>query len=320
MDSETKPYDFITMEVNITDAGNNVLSRETHFRKDDLLVFENSFTITEDPFIGDWILSVQVDDDPEATKKIFEIREYVLPRFEAFADTKEFIPLSDREINVVVYAKYNFGEYVKGKAKVTAKMYDSKFPESVKQQKQFLIANISTKKQLVIKLREHLKIVVAIRDIIVKIEVEFEEELTKKTISVEKSVIVQKGESFQIKVFRPQLKLKPGFPYEFKVVVRKADGSLESYHGDVKIKVSFFYSLEKCSQKKPAHREIKEFARIIQKKLTAGSVNFGLDVPQNTSAMSLNIGYYDTKHTVNVLRFPSKTRDYLEAKIKTNER
>jgi CD109 antigen len=314
LNAETKPYHYKQMTVKITDAVGNVVYDKI-VEKDDEFVFEGDHSITEDPFLGDWVLSVQVDDDPKVTKRTFEVKEYILPRFEVFADTKPFVTLSEQKLIISVYAKYNFGEFVKGKATVTAKVYDSKFHNKLDYENNFKVKDISAKKSLVINLRQDLKIMTVIRDRIVKLEVVFEEELTKKLMTAEKTVTVRKEGSFNIEVQRPQLKLKPGFPYKFKVIVRQPDGSIESRNGTVIVEAQFFYSQPKCTRKGSLENEIKGFEKNIERKLTFGASNFELQVPQNTSAMTLKITYFDTTKVVNVLRFPSKTREYLEAKV-----
>ena len=314
LDSETKPYEYDTLVVDIIDSEDNVLFNYLHVN-DEKLVYTNAYNISNNPFLGIWSLKVQVNGHPETTCKTFEVKEYVLPRFQAFIETKEYVPITDKKVILSIYAKYNFGEFVKGKANALVKVFDSKYPDKLLTTMQIQVSNISQKKTHSIDIRLDLKVESAFRDIFVDVEVEFEEELTKKKMKAEKRVTIQNQGTFLIEVIRPQLKLKPGFPYEFRIVVRNPDNSLVSGENYVQIKVLYYYSLEKCALFNISGKKTKNYELQTQKKLKKGKANCSFDVPQNVSALTFTIEYFDSKEIVNVLRFPSKTREYLKAKV-----
>lgn len=315
LDAETKPYNYESLRLTIADAYGNVIHETEH---DNDLVVEDHHEITEDPFLGEWILKVQIDDDDTFTTKTLEVSDYELPRFEAFAKTNKHVTLSEKAIKLSIFAKYNFGEYVKGKAKVTAKLYDSKYPDQLMRDPPHtqMVNDILDKKQINLNLKNDLKVLHAIRDITAILEVEFEEELTKRKMYVNETVTIRKKGDFKIEIIRPQPKLKPGFPYKVNVVVRRSDGSFEeSANFPVRIKAQFHYSLPKCTVKGVKEESRKGFEHNFEKGLRNGVAEFILSVPHNTSAMALSVSYLETQKTVNVMRFPSKSRDYLMAKL-----
>lgn len=318
LDAETKPYQYESLGLTITDAVGNVVHEVQEIFSLDLL-YESHHQITEDPFLGVWTMRVQIDND-EGTKKTFEVNEYVLPRFEAFVETKKQVTLSDETMKLSVFAKYNFGEYVKGKATVVIKLYDSKYPNLLMHNPPHKqpIDDILNKKQLKINIASELKVKHAIRDIVAQVEVEFEEELTNKKMFVNETVIIRKKEAFLIDVIRPQARLKPGFPFKFTVLVKKGDGTFEK--GGVRsvhVKAQFYYSRPKCTVKGDKSNTRSGFDHNFGKTLKNGFVDFVLDIPHNTSAVTLNVNYLDSRKTVNVTRFPSNSRDYLIATVKS---
>ena len=314
LDSETKPYEYVNLVVSIIDSEDNVLFNKMYVN-DEKLVYTNAYNISNNPFLGIWSLKVQVDEHPETTCKDFEVKEYILPRFQAFIETKEFVRITDRKIIVSIYAKYNFGQFVKGKAKVTVKVFDSKYPTDLAIQKQVQLSNILQKKDHSFDIKSDLHLTSASRDIYVDIEVEFEEELTKKKMKAEKRVTIKEQGKFLIEVIRPQLKLKPGFPYEFRVLVRNPDNSLVSSNNKLEVKAQFYYSSEKCALNVSAIGTTEIAESYESKGLKNGVANLSFDIAANTSGMTITFKYFDSEKIINVLRFPSKTRDYLKAEV-----
>jgi hypothetical protein len=141
--------------------------------------------------------------------------------------------------------------------------------------------------------------------------------LTKKKMEVQKTVIVQNQGAYSIEVLRPQLKFKPGFPYEFSVVIRKADGRLDTSSGNVEVEATFKYGKDRCTFKDSLPTGIKSLKYSFDEELELGKANFKLDIPNNTTTLSLSVTYFGSKNVVNVTRFPSRTREYLEVEVRS---
>lgn len=317
LDADTKPYQYKKLEISVADAEETVVHKEESINMQKGLVFESELTVPENTFYGNWTITVEVDSQKDSlTKQTFEVMEYVLPYFEAFGDTKKFVAIGTGRIDISIYALYNFGEHVKGKAKVTARTYDSKFPDRLSNMKTFVINDILTKKPLVINLADDLKISAVIRDIIVKIEIVFEEELTGKKQSKEEIVRVVKDGEYKIEVLRPKLKFKPGFPYDLKIVVRKPDGSMTTNSG-ITVTTTTYHSLPMCTTKAYKQNAIKRTDKDFLTSLKSGVLDLILEPPANATAITLRIKYYDTLKEINILGSITNSREYLHAEIMT---
>lgn len=316
LNAETKPYQYKKIQVRINDAvENTVYKREFNYPPE--FVIEDEHLITEDPFLGSWKISVQVDNEGQFTEFFFQVDEYVLPRFEAFIRTNQHVTFSELKIRLSIFGKYNFGEYVSGKAKLTIKIYDSKYKDKLQKEHHVVVADILTPQLITIDFKRDLKIISAVRDLVAKVTVEFEEKLTGKIMYTNETITIRKEDSFKINVIRPHMKFKPGFPFFMTVVVRRPNGAIieKSPSTPVFVMAEFFYSLPKCTLKNDKRVAINVLERNLQGQLEKGKVDFEMDVPKNTSAITITITYLSTKKVVNVMKFPTKSRDYLEAKV-----
>lgn len=320
LDSSTKPYDYNKLTIQILDLYGAVLEENdvSSYTLHGEMVQKREFRIPEDTILGNWAISVQVDDDIESvTKQTFEVKEYVLPRFEAFIDTETNI-VNEQDLKLSVFAKYNFGEFVKGKATIKLMKYDSGVPDVVQKKLNFAIENIDTKKVHAVNLNKDLDIFHVVRPFIIKVEMEFEEEMTKRIMYANETITIGSPVGFAISVNRPKLQMKPGFPYEINVIVRGPDGKIITGK-EVKVKAELYYDYPKCTKLGDTGFTFDGFFQNKEKKLINGMAEFTIDVPKNTSAMILTVSFFDMEKTVNVTRFPSKSREYLMAKILTTK-
>jgi CD109 antigen len=124
LNPEMKPYQFKKLKIKVTDHDNTEYYSENVDQTTlNNLLYESSFAIPDEPFPGNWSINVQVDND-ELISKTFEVKEYILPRFEALIKTKQHVVSSEKTLNLEISGKYSFGQLVQGKAKVTAKVYE----------------------------------------------------------------------------------------------------------------------------------------------------------------------------------------------------
>ncbi|KAG4078918.1 hypothetical protein HA402_005578 [Bradysia odoriphaga] len=80
-------------------------------------VFTGELQLSDYPNLGNWYINVEVNG--EAKKKLFEIAEYVLPKYQVIIDTDKDVTYKDGQIRITVRAKYTYGKPVKGQAVVT---------------------------------------------------------------------------------------------------------------------------------------------------------------------------------------------------------
>lgn len=306
LDLDTKPYQYDAMQIEVKDAvGISRYDRSLDFFDEDRMVFIDSFDIDDDPYFGTWTVHVLVDNEI-STVQTFEVKEYVLPRFEAFVTAKKQLTFTEK-LNLSVYAKYNFGKYVKGKAKVTAKISGK---DTIA--KEFSIDNIESAQQLSINTKTDFKITNALRDVVIELGVEFIEELTGQRAFVNETVTI--SQFFKIKVDRPRQKFKPGFPYDFSVRIFKHDGSIVTTKTTLvnvkarKIEIGDKCTFSKRSVLSNSHKDKSGF-------LKDGKAKFSFEISKNVKSLTLEIEYLNTRKIMEIGRVVSKSREYMLAEL-----
>lgn len=118
LNADTKPFPTESVEVYITDGSNNRIKQydKIFFRRG---VCRHSLQLSDEPVLGNWVIHVKVDGKDPETIKMFEVAEYVLPKFEVNVVTKPKIYRED-DIIVSYSAKYTYGKDVEGSAVVSA--------------------------------------------------------------------------------------------------------------------------------------------------------------------------------------------------------
>lgn len=319
IDSEMKPHIVETFRVEVVDALDTVVIE--HIAEEGLEkgVISNYFDIAEEPLMGEWKLKAFISDgktdEEDVVEYKFEVKEYVLPRFEVIVDTKHDVTQNEGVIRVTVYGNYTFGEFVKGKATITAKLYDSKFPDTV-QHTVSKTVDVEFKKLVEFNMRNELNIVNEIRPYLVKFEVEFEEGLTGQKMKKNAEVRIFKTGEFFLELKPEEKRFKPGFTYKVKAIVRTFDGSLATDRfNSVNLKVNYFYKPPLCSINDASF--LKNYEYNEAKMLKSGVTEFILAVSENTTAMAITATFNDVKTTLNVSRHESKVREYLVIKSLT---
>jgi len=120
LNADTKPFQADSVEVFITDGSNNRIKQydKVFFRRG---VCRHSLQLSDEPVLGNWIIHVKVNDKDPETIQIFEVAEYVLPKFEVNVVTKNKVYRED-DIIVSYGAKYTYGKDVEGSAVVSAEV------------------------------------------------------------------------------------------------------------------------------------------------------------------------------------------------------
>lgn len=314
IDAETKPYQVKNMIVEVLDGNGDVVKPFKDFDEGTFKtgVYVNELVVSTEPVTGNWTLQVVIDDEKDLmTKQIFEVKEYVLPRFEIIADTVSDITQGAGAIKITVSANYTFGEFVIGKATVTARVYDTDYPTKV-QQTAVKTVDVEFKRMVEFNIREELKIYNSIRPYRVDFEVAFQENLTGQKLMKTISVRVHKTGEFKIQLVREQKRFKPGYPFKLKAIVRQFDGKLTADRTNpVQFTVNFYYSPPLCTPISEVNNFDKTFEANRNIMLKSGVAEYELKVPANTTAISVTAKYQDAKATLNVTRHVSNSREYL---------
>lgn len=327
IDFEMKPYRVDKMKVEFFDPLNNVVAQieEEEYAKLEKGVYVNSFGIAMDPIMGKWgirVVSSVNEDSKNKTKEDlvtlqhFEVKDYVKSQFEVIVDTKHHATKDEGYVRLDISAKYTHGGFVKGKAVITARVYDIQFPNIV-QHAAAKSVDVEFKKLVNFDIKNDLKIINEIRPYEVKFNVDFEEKRTGLENKGAVSVRIYRSDEYNLQIVRKEKRFKPGFPYEFKVIVYQSDGSLSNeLFTPVKLKINYFYKAPKCTLLSEVGSFVRgEFLRYTP--LRNGMAQFKMDVPANTTAMSLKVKFLDAEASVNVSRYESKSREYLVIKSLT---
>lgn len=309
---EEKPFNTATEKMETTTRANKPRDKNI-FRNN---VFKDSFQIDVEPVLGIWGIRVKVNEDEEETTHKFEVKEYVLPRFEVFVGGKSHVTENEGVIRLVISANYTFGQFVKGQAEIKAEMFDSAILDKV--QATFTkTVDIEQQQAVSFNIRNELQIPNTIRPIIANFTVTFREHSTRETQRSYKTVRVHHYDDFKLELFRDQKTFKPGYPYSIRAIVRKNDDSLVLDQGkSVELNLKFFLTHLKCTSKNDtnlANRLIETNKMATPKE---GFATFDFIVPANATAISITASYLSAKASMNVTRFDSRTREYLFASFR----
>lgn len=290
--------------------------KEDKFKKG---FYNNTFVIDEETLLGTWTIKVRINDDDDiVTTQPFQVEEYVLPRFKVIVDTKPHVTLDEGSIKVGVSAIYTFNEFVEGSAKVTANVYDTGHPTLLQKTVSKSADNVNFKKTLDFNIKKDLGVYNTIRAFQVDFKVEYTEKLTGQKLEGKSSVRIHEHGDVTLDLIRVEKKFKPGYPFNLKAIVRKYDGSLESNRiTPVLLRIKYFFSPLMCSSKSKIDSLINSVETNKENLLSGGIAAFEIEVPQNTTAMSITAKYLYAKSSLNVTRFVSNTREYLFVSLRT---
>jgi hypothetical protein len=258
------------------------------------------------------------DDDNVITKQNFKVEEYVLPRFEVIVDTKSHVTLEQKIIRLTVSANYTFGESVKGKALITARVYDTEYPDNVQNTYSKTVYDIFYKQKTEFRIKEDLGINHNIRPFKVEFNVAFVEALTGQTLEKNATVKVQANDDVAIEIRKFKNKFIPGFVYKIQTVAFKFDGSfVTSTITPVELHVKFYATPLMCSSKEKATSLVSTFELNAEQIPKNGYTNFDLAIPKNVTDVSITARYLFAEASLNVTRVVSNTREYIYARVKT---
>ncbi|XP_036890205.1 CD109 antigen [Sturnira hondurensis] len=113
--SDFKPYK-TSLNILIKDPKSNLIQQWLS-EKGDLGVVSKTFQLSSHPILGDWSIQVQVND--QTHYQLFQVSEYVLPKFEVALQTPLYCSLNSKSLNGTVTAKYTYGKPVRGDVTLT---------------------------------------------------------------------------------------------------------------------------------------------------------------------------------------------------------
>lgn len=105
-----------SLNILIKDPKSNLIQQWLS-EQSDLGVVSKTFQLSSHPILGDWSIQVQVND--QTYHQLFQVSEYVLPKFEVALQTPLYCSLNSKSLNGTVTAKYTYGKPVKGDVTLT---------------------------------------------------------------------------------------------------------------------------------------------------------------------------------------------------------
>lgn len=321
IDAETKPYQVDKLSVELLDARGNVVTHLDEHNQDNLSkgVYVNEFEVAAGSVIGKWKIRVTSSSKRknDVTEHHVAVKKFVLPQFVVNVDTKNDVSQDEGAMQLVISANYTFGEYVKGKAVITARVYDPVYPKIIQQTVSKAI-NVDRKATVEFGIKKDLQIFNEIRRYDVVYEVVFEDVLTgQQETKIVPVGIHQIGEHF-LEIVTASKRFKPGFPYDVKVIVRKFDGTLsENKLNRVKLTTDFYYKASTCMRPSATINLSNRFESNKETNLINGIAEFSLRVPANTTDMAITAQFFDDEVSVEVNRQESKSHEYLVLKSLT---
>jgi len=220
LDADTRPFNASKVKIFITDGGDNRVKQfdNPKFVKG---VYQNELQLSDLPVMGNWSIHVEVDAKKEG-RKVFEVAEYVLPKFELSIEANPDANFKDGKIRATVKAKYTFGKAVKGNATITASQDKSYYYYLNEPKKVSKTVDIDGKKVVEFDIEKDLGIRDKYQEHTVNLCATFTEELSGKQqnatakvqihITPHKMELKKSGENF-----------KPGFPFKVTAIVKHHD-------------------------------------------------------------------------------------------------
>lgn len=275
--------------------------------------------VIDEPVFGNWSIKVTVNDEESfATTKFFEVKDYILPRYEVVIETAHDVQISDREIVLDICGNYTFGELVSGTLEVTASVYDPDYPKII--HRKISKTGVAEFHSIITyDIKNELKIRNSIKPYTVQFDVTFKETLTGQIAEKQAKVRVYKSNEYFIDFIRKAERFKPGFPYSFVVTVEKFDGTpISSQTSFLQLKIKYFKKAKRCKAVEENLLESElEYTR--EKKVKNGRVEFTLEDLDDVTGIVLAASYSDSTTVITINRHPGETDEYLEIKRKIDD-
>ncbi|XP_052898513.1 thioester-containing protein 1 allele R1-like isoform X2 [Anopheles moucheti] len=243
LDPNTKPLpkaDSISVHINDAKANRIKQWKEGKLVKG---VFESELTLSTAPVLGAWSINVEVLGTKH--NKVFEVDEYVLPKFEVTVESPGITTFKDGKVKAIIRSKYTYGKPVKGEATVSASPefqfhYVQPFAKDVITRK---VVPIDGKGSVEFDLREELRLEGDYSRNIV-IEAVVEEELTGRKQNASAKVMIY-DRRYKMELVKTDDNFKPGLPYTAWLKVTHQDGTpVQDQANQVEVKQSTYESTQ----------------------------------------------------------------------------
>lgn len=319
--ADFKPYE-TSLNIIIKDPKSNLIQQWWSERSDHGVV-SKTFQLSSHPILGDWSIQVQVND--QTYHQLFQVSEYVLPKFEVVLQTPLYCSLNSKSLNGTVTAKYTYGKPVKGDVTLTflplsfwgmKKNITKKFKINGSANFSFNDEEMKKVMDFSDRLSEHMSLSSPGP---VEILATVTESLTGISRNASSNVFF-KQHDYIIDFFDYATVLKPSLNFTATVKVTRSDGNqltLEERRNNVVITVTQRNSTEYGIRWSSRNQDI-EAVQIMNYAVPQNGI-FKLDFPilDNTSMLQLKASFLNSVNSVavhDIFKSPSKT--YIQLKTR----
>ncbi|XP_070508211.1 CD109 antigen-like [Chironomus tepperi] len=300
LNAETKPFPTTNVDIFISDGSNNRIKQyENIFFKRG--VYSQSLQLSDEPVLGIWMIHVKVDGKNPETTKMFEVAEYVLPKFEVTLVTKNKVYYY-HDIIVSYRAKYTYGKDVEGSAVVSITPLSYAVGSSVRRIEKSLDNSTKTTS---INIQNDLKLerfYYSTRPF--RLTVTFTEALTGIQRNVTEIVDVY-GHLYDLELIKSDNNFKVNLPFTVKAFVKDIYGTPITDDSDpVNLDVAFSFM------------NAWSYERVTYKKfLNNGIAEFQIVAASNVTSISINANYKGSYGYSYALVMPTINKQYIEIKV-----
>ncbi|KAM5284464.1 CD109 antigen isoform 1-T4 [Hipposideros larvatus] len=319
--ADFKPYK-TSLNILIKDPKSNLIQQWLSERSDHGVI-SKTFQLSSHPILGDWSIQVQVND--QTYHQLFQVSEYVLPKFEVALQTPLYCSLNSKSLNGTVTAKYTYGKPVKGDVTLTflplsfwgvKKNITKKFKINGSANFSFNDEEMKKVMDFSDRLSEHMSLSSPGP---VEILATVTESLTGISRNASSNVFF-KQHDYIIDFFDYATVLKPSLNFTVTVKVTRSDGNqltLEERRNNVAIAMIQRNSTEHGSRWSSRNQEI-EAVQIINYTVPQNGI-FKVEFPilDNTSMLQLKASFLNSVNSMavhEIFKSPSKT--YIQLKTR----
>lgn len=293
LDEKMRLHHFREIGFKVSDPIGNTVYKNNAIKSEPIDgVFEDKFAITESSLLGDFRMEVFLEGKIIDQKTIL-VSDQVATRFLINIRTKPATRFSDKVLTLHIDIRHMFGALAKGRVTINAILVlDGKEWKGRTKAIDNVLNGIVT-----FNLIEDLNLSIDIKKVVfATLDLEFLDAVSglKETKRHRTSICMEACHKIDI----AGQKLKPGFSYSFQVnVVDMTTAKLEiSEINKLFVNVFYRYSDSNCNDEGIKSSEITQ-----ESFLKAGSANFLIDVPHNTSFITITASYLLSKKSIKVI-------------------
>lgn len=246
LNADMRPYTPSKSEIFVTDGADNRV-KQFDGVKFTTGIYQNELKLCDLPVMGIWKINVKINSQPDISK-MFEVAEYVLPKFEFSLDANPDANFKDGKIMATVRAKYTFGKIAKGNATISAEKPRNWYGDSSK--KIIKSVEVDGKKHVEFDIEKELQITDKHREYTINLFATFREELSGKEQNATGKVQIHIT-PHTIQIQKPGDKFKPGLSYKVTAIVKFHDKNapVTDEHNPVKFTIKHYYDeVVKCKK------------------------------------------------------------------------